>query len=181
MARNGGPVQPLQGLPLPGPWPRTLFQSRPGHLSQPQQRRSRDNLQLSTASPQGCLIRGAGAVPGTPWPALLPGWASGTDPACKARPWLRGPALPPWGTPSRSQSLGTPGPATPWVIWISGLKGRQDLVLRFPFTLSKVCDVLGMHKGPTMYIYISAVCNWTAGSATGRRWICSKMHQNRRK
>lgn len=119
----------------------------PGHyFSPPRAICSRAKRQLPVASLQGCLTPGARAVPGVPRPApgvprpaLLPGWACGTGPGCEARPW---------GTPSHSQPLGTPGPAAPRVIWISGLKGRQGLLPKLHFTLSKFRDALGMHKGP---------------------------------
>lgn len=78
-------------------------------------------------------------------------------------------------TPICFQPPRTPGGAASWVIWISGLKGRQDLVPRLPFTLPKVWDELGRHKGPT------SICNRTAESVAGRKWICSKLHQNCRK
>lgn len=50
---------------------------------------------------------------------------------------------------------------TLWVIWISGLKGKHNLIPKLPFPLSKLWGLPGMHKGP------NNGCDGTPENATG--------------
>lgn len=85
-------------------------------------------------------------------------------------------APPPWGIPSCSspcQHL----TCTPWVIWISGPKGKHNLISKLLFPLSELWGIPGMHKGPR------DGCDWTAENATGEggfavKWV--RIEGNRR-